>query len=209
MKLGEAVRAAAYRLMQAGVDEPRREARALASHLLGGSPSRSLDQAQDIDEAAMQALVSRRAAREPLAFITGHRGFWTLDLAVSPETLIPRADSEALIDAALMLFPDRGAVGRILDLGTGTGCLLLAALSEFPAAYGVGVDLSPDAAALAASNAATNGLAARSGFVAADWAESVSGHYDLILCNPPYIRSAEQVSARRSASALRRRPSSP
>jgi release factor glutamine methyltransferase len=191
MKLGEAVQAAAARLSQAGIDDARREARALAAHVLGAPPGQILDQGTDIDEAALQELISRRAVREPLAFITGQRGFWTLELAVSPDTLIPRADSESLIEAALMVFPDRQAVARILDLGTGTGCLLLAALAEFPAAYGVGVDLSWRAAALAGRNATRNGLAARSGFVAGNWAASVSGRYDLILCNPPYITSAE------------------
>jgi len=208
MKLAEAVQAAAARLTQAGIDNPRREARALAAYVLGARPGQMLDHGRDIDAAALHDVVGRRTAREPLAFITGQCGFWTLELAVSPDTLIPRADSEALIDAALAVFPDRQAVARILDLGTGTGCLLLAALAEFPAAYGVGVDLSWRAAALAARNAVSNGLAARSAFLAGDWAASVSGQYDLILSNPPYISSAEigglmpEVAAYEPARAL-------
>ena len=134
--------------------------------------------------------MARRAARAPLAFLTGTQAFWTLELEVSPATLIPRADSEALIAAALAACPDRGAVGRILDLGTGTGCLLLAALTEFPAAFGVGVDRVPAAAALAARNARRVGLAGRCAMLCADWAAPLAGRFDLVLANPPYIESA-------------------
>ena len=122
-----------------------------------------------------------------MAFITGTTGFWTLDLAVSPATLIPRPDSETLIDAALAAFPDRTKPYRILDLGTGTGCLLLAALSEFPASFGIGVDLNPAAVALAASNARLNNLQNRASFVAANWAAPLKTQFDLVLSNPPYI----------------------
>ncbi len=140
-----------------------------------------------MDEQILAAAVARRAAREPLAYITGTRGFWTFEVAVSPATLIPRADSETLIEAALAAFPDRAAVSRVLDLGTGTGCLLLAALLEFPGAFGVGVDRVPQAALLAARNAAHLDLSARSAFVAAEWAMPIAARFDLILCNPPYI----------------------
>jgi release factor glutamine methyltransferase len=179
-------------LREAGLDEPRREARLLLAHALGVSLT-DLVRAprQQVAPACFRAMLARRAAREPLALITGRAGFWSLDLAVSPDTLIPRADSEALIDAALNCFPDRKAVRRVLDLGTGTGCLLLAALSEFPEAFGVGVDLAPAAAALAARNAAANGLAGRAAFLAGNWAAALSGTFDLILSNPPYIASEE------------------
>jgi release factor glutamine methyltransferase len=109
---------------------------------------------------------------------------------VSSATLIPRADTETLLEAALALFPERRGVTAILDLGTGTGCLLLAALTEFPAAFGVGVDMAPEAARLAASNAVTLGLAGRAAFIVGDWAASLGGRFDLILCNPPYIEAA-------------------
>ena len=181
---------AAERLARAGIEAPRREARLLAAHALGVSATALLDARQEIDPTLLDAAIARRAAREPLAFITGRRGFWTLDLAVSPDTLVPRADSEALIEAALAAFPDRSAVCRILDLGTGTGCLLLAALAEFPLAFGVGVDLSPAAAALASRNSVACGQLARGAFLAGDWAASLVGRFDLILCNPPYIKSA-------------------
>jgi release factor glutamine methyltransferase len=154
------------------------------------------------------ALIARRAAREPLALIVGHREFWSLDFAVSPDTLVPRADSETLIEAALAEFPARDAALRMLDLGTGTGCLLLAGLHEFPAAFGVGVDRLPAVAALARRNAASLGLAGRAAFVCADWAAPLAGRFDLVLCNPPYIPAAEvatlmpEVALHEPASAL-------
>ncbi len=133
--------------------------------------------------------MARRLAREPLAFILGRREFWGLPFAVSPATLVPRPDSEALIEAAIAAFPDRSRVGSVLDLGTGTGCLLLAALTEFPAAHGVGIDLLPAAATLARRNAAMLGLRNRCAFMSGDWASAVAGRFDLILSNPPYIAS--------------------
>ena len=141
--------------------------------------------------AAFAALTARRAAREPTALILGRREFWSLDLAVSPATLIPRPDSETLIEAALAAFAGRAAPARILDLGTGTGCLLLAALTEFPAAFGIGIDRSPAAAALARDNAARLGLGERAAVFAGDWAAALAGRFDLVLANPPYIPSAD------------------
>jgi len=140
-----------------------------------------------------QPLLDRRAAREPLALIVGHREFWSLDFAVSRDTLIPRPESETLIEAAVAGFAGRLPPVAILDLGTGTGCLLLAALSEFPTAFGIGVDHSPAAAALAARNAATLGLTKRAALVCADWASSLDARFDLILCNPPYIATSSMA----------------
>ena len=155
--------------------------------MLGAAPGALLDQAGQIEWAAYAAVVARRAAREPWALITGRRGFWTLDLEVSPDTLVPRPDSETLVEAALAHAP---SPRRVLDLGTGTGCLLLAVLSERADAFGVGVDLSPEACQLAARNAAAHGLAARCAFVAGDWGAALCGRFDVILCNPPYIETA-------------------
>ena len=137
------------------------------------------------------ALVARRAAREPLAFILGRQGFWTFDLEVSPSTLIPRADSETLIEAAIAAHPARDRVRRVLDLGTGTGCLLLAALTEFPAAWGLGLDRAPAAAALARRNAAALGLASRAAFAVADWSAPLGAAFDLVLSNPPYVPAGD------------------
>ena len=185
---------AGQRLRGAAIEAPRLEARRLLAHVLNKSEEALLrdprapvpaDQAQQF-----AALLARRIAHEPFAYLTGRVGFWTLDLEVSPATLIPRADSESLVEAALEACPDKDAALHVLDLGTGTGALLLAVLSELPAASGVGVDLKPEAAALAARNAARLGLAGRARFLAGDWAAALAGRFDLVLCNPPYIESA-------------------
>ncbi len=135
---------------------------------------------------AFAALLARRRAHEPLAYILGEREFWSLTLRVTPAVLIPRPDSETLIEAACAHFVDL-APGRVLDLGTGSGALLLAALSEWPDAVGVGVDRSAGALLVAGGNAARLGMADRVTLLLSDWAEKVDGRFDLILCNPPYI----------------------
>jgi release factor glutamine methyltransferase len=181
-------------LRAAAIDSPRLEARLLLGHAMGATPEALLrDPGAPVPpEAAarFRAALAARLDAVPVAHILGTQGFWTLDLAVSPATLIPRPDSESLVEAALDAFPDAGAKLRVLDLGTGTGCLLLAVLAERPRAFGVGVDLVPGAAALAAGNAARNGLADRAAFLAGDWAASLVGRFDLVLSNPPYIESA-------------------
>ena len=171
-------------LAAAGIDAPQREARLLLLHALARPATALLDRSEIVPIPALTALVARRAAREPMALITGRQGFWTLDLEVSPATLIPRADSEAIVEAALAAKPD---AANVLDLGTGTGCLLLAVLSTLQAAWGLGIDLSPAAASLAARNARACGLAGRTAFLAGDWADAIAGRFDLVLSNPPYI----------------------
>lgn len=182
---------AGQHLRAAAIENPRLEARLLLGEAMGREPAALLGMARaPVPPAAagrFAAMLRRRLTREPMAFILGHQGFWSLDLAVSPDTLIPRADSEAVVEAALAAMP--AGAHRVLDLGTGTGCLLLAVLSEWPLAFGVGVDLSPGAAALAARNAARNRLADRAAFLAGDWAASLRGGFDLVLSNPPYIES--------------------
>ncbi len=187
MTTGELLRAATAQLTKAGIDSPQLEARLLLAHALGTDRNTPIDRAREIDPTAFNTLLARRLTHEPLAFIIGTQGFWTLDLAVSPATLIPRADSETLIQAAL----EHANPASILDLGTGTGCLLLAALCEFPAASGIGIDLSPAAAALAARNAQTCNLATRSAFLAGNWSHAINARFDLILSNPPYIPAAD------------------
>jgi release factor glutamine methyltransferase len=203
---------AGQRLRGAAIEAPRLEARRLLAHVLGTTEEALLRDpraAVPADKAQHFAtLLARRVAHEPFAYLTGRVGFWTLELEVSPATLIPRADSETLVEAALAACPDKGAALRVLDLGTGTGALLLAVLSEFPAANGIGIDLKPAAAALAARNAARLGLADRVRFLAGDWAAAVRGPFDLVLCNPPYIESAAipglmpEVAQHEPASAL-------
>jgi release factor glutamine methyltransferase len=190
--VGTLLRDGAERLRMAGIDAPRLEARLLLAHALRTTTEALLrEQHATVGHAPYAALLDRRAAREPLALITGRREFWSLDFAVSPATLIPRADSETLIEAALAALPDRARVRRVLDLGTGTGCLLLAALSEFAVAFGIGTDRSAAAASLARDNAAMLGMADRAAFLCTDWAGGVDGRFDLILSNPPYIRTGD------------------
>jgi len=179
-------------LRGAGIEAPRLEARLLLAHVLGcreedllRDPRAPVPEAQG---AAFAGLLRRRAAHEPMAYLIGQVGFWTLDLAVSTDTLIPRPDSEAVVEAALDGFADGG---RVLDLGTGTGALLLAVLAERPAAWGLGIDRVPGAAVLAARNAAANGLAGRAAFLAGDWDAAIAGRFDLVLSNPPYIATGE------------------
>lgn len=175
-------------LRTAGIDNPRLEARLLLAQTLG-VPSETILRDRNVaaEVPGYDSKIARRAAHEPLALILGKREFWSLEFAVSKDTLIPRGDSETLVEAALAAFPERSVVRRVLDLGTGTGCLLLAALQEFPQAFGVGVDCVPGAARLAARNAAALGFAGRSAFLVADWAAPLSGRFDLVLSNPPYI----------------------
>ena len=160
----------------------------MLAHALGCRPE---DVIRDLTAQAgpsdFASLIARRAAREPLAYILGWREFWSLPFRVSPATLIPRPESETVVEAALACFPDSHPPPRVLDLGTGTGCLLLAFLHERPKAFGIGVDRSEAATHLASRNATDLGLASRSAFLCGDWACPVSGRFDLVLSNPPYI----------------------
>jgi release factor glutamine methyltransferase len=189
--IAQAIRDAAARL-DGIADNPRLEARLLLAHTLGLSQNDLIrDPSRAIDTTAFEAAVTRRVAHEPLALIVGLREFWSMTFEVSPATLIPRPDSETLIEAAVAAYADRPAPATIIDLGTGTGCLLLALLNAFPSAFGIGVDLAPEAAALAKRNATRLGLADRSAFVAGDWTKPIAGRFDLIVSNPPYIPSAD------------------
>ncbi len=136
--------------------------------------------------ARFEALLARRRAHEPVAHILGEREFWSLALRVTPDVLVPRPDSETLIAEALRHFAARPPA-RVLDLGTGSGALLLAALSEWLAATGLGIDRSAAALTVAADNAARLGMAARAEFRLGDWADRVYERFDLLLCNPPYV----------------------
>lgn len=190
--VSDLLRDAARRLSAAGVDSGRLDARLLLGEALGREVWPHEAAAVDVEaRERFETLLLRRLAREPVSRILGRRGFWTLDLAVGPDTLDPRPDSEALIEAAIAAFADRPGPRRILDLGTGTGCLLLAALSEFPDATGVGIDRSPGAVATARLNALGSGLRDRARFEVADWDEMSQAPVDLLLCNPPYIPEAD------------------
>lgn len=186
MSVAQALREAAARL-EAISGTPRLDAELLLAHALGIGRNDLLMRQRDLAvPPGFAALIERRLTGEPIAYITGFRDFWTISLAVTPDVLIPRPDTETLIEAAIEHF-GASAPERILDLGTGSGALLLAALSQWPQARGVGVDISPAALAVARNNAERLGLADRADFRSGDWAEGIDGPFDLILINPPYI----------------------
>jgi release factor glutamine methyltransferase len=138
---------------------------------------------------ALASFTQRRLNHEPVARIIGVREFWGLPFRLSPETLVPRPDTETLVETALDLLPDRQAPLRLVDFGTGSGCILVALLHELPQATGLGVDLSLGALVTARTNATDNRVGNRCHFALSRWADAVSGPFDLIVSNPPYIAS--------------------
>jgi release factor glutamine methyltransferase len=192
--LGSILAEATAALTKAGCNEPRRRARQLIAASLGLSatelvihPERALG---GFEVARTRGLVDRMTRGEPLSRVLGRREFWGLGFALSDETLDPRPESETIVEAVLARVPGRHGALRLLDLGTGTGCLLLALLSEFPAATGFGVDVSESAAATARRNAEALGLAARARFLVGDWGSALAHQFDVIVANPPYIATA-------------------
>jgi release factor glutamine methyltransferase len=182
-------------LRELELDEPEREARLLLA-AAGGLKAADLISAPDTPlgelAARVEAFGARRAAGESLSRIVGRREFWSLEFAISPEVLDPRPDTETIVEAALAKFAARRAETlRVLDLGVGSGALLCALLSEFPAARGLGIDLSEGAAAVARANVATLGLTNRAEIRVGDWGAGLDEPFDLIVANPPYIRSDE------------------
>lgn len=176
--------------MEAGLDSPALDARILLAHALGITATElTLRPEIPVGEAAeaLAALAARRLAREPVSRILGEREFWGLPFRLSPATLVPRPDTETAVETALALLADRSEALRLLDLGTGSGCLLVALLHECPAAFGVGVDRSLEALATARSNAALNEVGDRAAFLAGDWGAALRGPFDLVVSNPPYI----------------------
>lgn len=189
-QLGEAFR-------DAGIDTAQRDARLLLLNAVGARHADLLKEPRlPIGEAAARQLsahAARRLEREPVARILGEWEFWSLPFVVTADTLVPRPDSETVVAAALnALGPRRQASEglRILDLGTGSGCLLIALLHELPGARGVGTDVSDGALETARFNATRNGVGERAEFVRADWAVGVEGRFDLVVSNPPYIADA-------------------
>jgi release factor glutamine methyltransferase len=177
-------------------DSPAIDARFFVAHVIGRAP-RELALCDDkpvSDDVVAHALAlaERRAAGEPVGRIIGEREFWGLPLALAPETLEPRPDTETVVSAVLTAFAARRAEPvSILDLGTGTGAILLALLSELPRARGLGVDLAFGAAATGGDNARRLGLAERASFIVGSWAQAVAGTFDIVVSNPPYIPSRE------------------
>jgi release factor glutamine methyltransferase len=198
--LAETLRNTATRL--AGVSTTARlDAELLAAHALGLERSEMLLRMGDLDIApGFDALAERRLRNEPVAYITGRQAFWDLDLVVTPDVLIPRADSETLIELAVDHFK-RGTTlpARILDLGTGSGALLLACLSAFPSASGVGMEASTAALGVAEGNGNRLGFASRANWVHRSWAEpgwhDDLGRFDLVISNPPYVETDAGLDA--------------
>ena len=186
---------AANRFESAGVAGAALDARLLAGHVAGAGPEIAItdpDRRLSGNEAQrLEALVRRRERREPLSHLLGRREFWSLEFRVTADTLDPRPDSETLIEVVLATIEARTAPLRIVDFGTGTGCLLLALLSELPAASGIGIDISEAALEVARGNAAALGLSDRASFRHGDWGKGLAGPFDIIISNPPYVRRGD------------------
>jgi len=197
------LRDTAVALTAAGIDNARFEARLLLAEASGLTIEQLVARGTDAVPANVvemaRSLTVRRVRREPMAYILGEREFWGLPFKVSPAVLVPRPDSETLIEAVLSLMPDRARAWRILDLGLGSGCLLLTLLREYPQARGVGLEASAEALAVAQENANALGVADRAQLIEGDWRrpgwaeallQALGGPFDLVVSNPPYIASA-------------------
>ncbi len=186
----KALEAATRRLAAAGVEGAARDARWLLAHVLGVDPGMVALRAEaDLDPdaaAAFEAAIAAREARRPVSQITGRREFWGREFRVTRDVLDPRADTETLISGALS-----EPCNAILDLGTGSGAILVTLLAERPDASGTGTDISEAALGVARANAESHGVGARAQFIRSNWFADVAGHFDLIVSNPPYIAAAE------------------
>ena len=192
-------------LAEAGIENPRAEARLFLAHVLDVSRDQTLTAIPTPRQAMeFETLVRRRAVREPFAYITGRKEFWSLDFQVGPGVLVPRPDTETLIEEALRIAPDRNAPLRIADLGAGSGAILIAALKEFPNARGIGFESSREAFGYAQANAARL-IGERAEIRFADWNEA-EGPFDLVFSNPPYIPSADIESLEPDVSQFEPRP---
>ncbi len=188
-QLADSVRIAAERLRVAGVEDPADDAWRLAHEAVMRVRGYRPVPHEEVDEEVSKLLadwLGQRESRRPVSQIIGYRSFYDSEFAVNSDVLDPRPDSEVLVDAGLRQRP-----GRILDLGTGSGCLVLSILKRLPCATGVGVDLSETALEVARSNCRQLGLCDRARFIRSDWFKSVSGRFDLIIANPPYLSESE------------------
>ena len=193
-----ALGAAGRLLREAGIDTPKLDAGVLMQHVLGAGREALLGERdlplRPAEARRLAALVRRRAAREPIAYLTGRREFWSLDLAVDRSTLVPRPETETVVEAVLAHAARLPARARLLDLGTGSGCLLVALLGELGSAAGLGVDVSAAAVSLARANAGRNGVGGRASFIVADWGAPFAGRFDMVVSNPPYVAACDLAS---------------
>ena len=193
--VGAALRRGAARLRRAGVEAAARDARLLLAEASGQDRARLIafpERALSARElAAYEAFLTRRARREPVSRILGRREFWSLDFAVTADTLDPRPETEVLVETVLARLPAPGADLRILDLGCGSGCILLALLTALSGAQGLGIDSSAAAVEVARGNAEALGLERRAAFRIGDWAAGLGGTWQAIVSNPPYIVESE------------------
>ena len=192
--VGDMLASVAARLAAAGIENGRLEARLLVGDATGltvetmiAEPEIAIDDPGVV--ARVERLTKRRLTHEPMSQILGYREFWSLSFKVTPDVLTPRPDSETLVEAVLSVVPDRSARLRLLDLGVGSGCLLLSLLHALPNARGLGIDRSERALAVARENAEALGLADRAEMRAGDWGADLPDQYDIVVSNPPYIPS--------------------
>jgi release factor glutamine methyltransferase len=193
------------RLVASGIDSAKLDARVLLAHVLGKPAGELIGRFEVPQSAAVEfeALIELRAKREPVAYLIGHKEFWSLDFEVGPGVLVPRPETETLVEQAMREFPDRTAPIAAIDFGTGTGCIPLAFLSEFPNARATGVEASPIAIAYARRNKATLAAGARFDLIESDWTHTPAGRFDVVFANPPYLAQCELADA---AAELRAEP---
>lgn len=195
ISLKDLQRAGIASLRDARIESAALDARLLLCHAADisheGLVARGDEPVTDKTRSKFLALIARREGGEPVARMLGEKEFWGLTFKLGPDTLVPRPDSECIVEAALGTVADKAARLRILDLGTGTGCLLLALLSELPNATGLGIDVSDGALDVARANAAALGLGARATFMRGNWAEGIEGPFDILISNPPYIPASD------------------
>lgn len=193
--VSDALEEGRLRLSEAGIEAPRRDAALLLAEATGQERSRLTAYLERRLTAAERSrydgFVHRRAGREPVSRILGRREFWSLDFALAPETLDPRPETETLVEAVLARVTERQAPLEILDLGCGSGCILLALLTELPQARGLGIDCQPGAVQTARRNAEALGLGRRASFEVDDWGRTLAGKWQVIVSNPPYIVEGE------------------
>ena len=185
----------AVQLRKRGIESAELDARIILAHALGMEDAAILTQSEakapeDVRR-RLEGFLARRLAGEPMARIVGRKEFWSRSFRLGPDTLVPRPETETVVEAALAAFPDRNAALRVLDLGTGAGILLAAILAERTRSFGLGIDRSEGALAIARANLEALGFGARAFFACGDWGAALGGKFDLIVCNPPYIAGHE------------------